>query len=308
MLSEGTPDLPLDGSWERSGRSLNAAAIAGLLGIGVIYSYGQGFIVLIAMFAQGGFGGELEEGGNLYALLAHRMELSKNPIRLGLIVSQFLLMLLPTLWLVRRWHTKEVASYIRLRHLPVQSTLLGALAAAFFFPANVYLSDVFIRSLQIPDELIEIGEILFATADIPEFLLLTFALAVTPAICEEVLFRGYAQRTFERTMGWKSVLVVGMVFGLYHMQPLGLISLSGLGILFGYLYYASGSLLPGMAAHFVNNFIVVYLLYSPDGREGVSISGVSEGLVLVTLPLAAVALYGVHILGKKETGEAIPTA
>jgi membrane protease YdiL (CAAX protease family) len=291
------------GSWERSGRSLNAAALAGLLGVGVLYSYGQSALATAAIFAQGGTGTTYREGDSLFQWLAERAELAKNPIRFSLICSQLLLMLLPTLWIVRRWHTVHVREYVRLQWLPVRLVLLAALTTAFFFPANAYLSGLLVSALGVPKELIEINEKFLRASSSGEFLLLVVAIAVIPALCEETFFRGYAQRTFERTLGWKSVLLVGFLFGLFHVQPLGLFSLSGLGMLFGYFYFASRSLLPGMAAHFTNNAVTVFLAYSGVTIGGVDFDRPTGVTVLLTLPLALIALYAFHRTEKGRNAE-----
>jgi len=305
MGTEETTSTPPDavtyrGTWERRGRSLNAAAVAGLLGIGLLYSYGQSTFATIAMIAQGGFGTAFEEGGNLFAMLAHRAELAKNPIRISLLCSQFLLMLLPTLWIVRRWHTADVSAYLRLQPVSLRMILLAVLATVFFFPTNVYVSGLLVGGLNIPQELIEINQKVFTASSAGELLFLVIVVGLTPAICEETLFRGYAQRTFERTMGWKSILLVGLVFGLYHVQPLGLFSLSGLGVLFGYFYYASRSLVPGMAAHFTNNLLAVVSLSSAPTTGDVDLNAPSGEAVLLTLPLTVAMVYAFQKTLKKN--------
>lgn len=282
-----------NGSWERRGRSPVAAVIAGLIGIGIIYSYGQTFLVTIAVLAQGTAEHAADHAENSFAWLAHQSEHTKNPIRISLLISQYLLMLLPTIWLVRKWHTVDVRKYIRFRGAPLASTLLAIIATFFFFPANVYISGFFIDALRVPQELIEINHIFVTASNGGELLLLIVVIGITPALCEEVFFRGYAQRTFERKIGWKSILVAGFIFGLYHMQPLGLISLSGLGILFGYLYYESRSLLPCMAAHFTNNVLAVMLFASPEaiGNIIVDQDAFTFGMMMASLPLAIASLY-----------------
>jgi membrane protease YdiL (CAAX protease family) len=78
--------------------------------------------------------------------------------------------------------------------------------------------------------------------------------------------------------------VVGVLFALYHMEPLGLLSLSLLGLVFGYFYFASGSLLPGMAGHFTNNFLVTLWL-------SLGATKVSAVVALCALPFALGAVY-----------------
>jgi membrane protease YdiL (CAAX protease family) len=101
----------------------------------------------------------------------------------------------------------------------------------------------------------------------PNFLpLVLFHVAVVPAICEEIMYRGYIQTMFRRSMPvWAALALTGIIFGLYHVRMTQVIPLSVIGILLAYLTYASKSLYPAIAAHFVNNAgSVVAAFYYPD--------------------------------------------
>ncbi|MBI3766350.1 MAG: CPBP family intramembrane metalloprotease, partial [Ignavibacteriales bacterium] len=128
---------------------------------------------------------------------------------------------------------------------------------------------------------------------LPEFFWLVLVIAITPAICEETFFRGYVQRTMERTVKWKSVLIVGVVFGLFHLQPLGLISLSILGMVFGYFAYRSKSLLPSMAAHFTNNFVVILFSFieAKSQVDRSTMEQISLSWVIATFAIGVIILY-----------------
>jgi len=81
-----------------------------------------------------------------------------------------------------------------------------------------------------------------------------FTLAITPAICEELAFRGYLQRQFERRIGGMgAVILVGIIFGLFHLRLSQAIPLSTLGIYMGYVSWKSGSLWTAIIVHFANN-------------------------------------------------------
>ena len=283
-----------DGSWERGGRSPNSAAIAGLLGVGLVYFYGQSFFLSIALLLSASTRHIASGTDAFLPAMARMMEALKNPVRAALVLSQFLLMLIPTLWIVRRWHTADVRAYVRLKPCSAAEIALAAAAVVLFFPANTFLSEILVRQLNIPPMLLRANETLFRAGSGPELLFVVAAIAVTPAICEETLFRGYVQRTLERTIGAKSIVAAGVVFGLYHLQPLGLLNLSLLGLLFGYFFFASRSLLPGMAAHFTNNAVAVLWLYAGENSwitAADGVRGLSPVVVLVATPLSALAVY-----------------
>jgi len=79
------------------------------------------------------------------------------------------------------------------------------------------------------------------------------ALAVTAGLCEEFLYRGFAMAVFTRAglPGWATVAVSSGLFGLAHLYQgrSGLISSMILGVLFGVVRIAYGSLVPVMAWH-----------------------------------------------------------
>ena len=298
----------LDGSWEKAGRSPVVAAIIGVLIIGAIYFNGQSLITTIAMLASGAFGAIAADKGGFVENLTTIARLKKNPILISVFITQYALMLLPTIYLVRKWHSTHVRKYIRLRRCSFREIGLAILATVSFFPLNIAISGMFIRALHVPDFLLKINNILFTAQTGKEFLWLTIVIAVTPALCEEILFRGYFQRSCERVIGWKSVILAGGLFGLYHMQPLGLLSLSTMGLLFGYLYFRSGSLLTSMAAHFTNNFLVLLVNYVTRSSTSVELmSGyfATTAIIAGSLVAEVVILRYFHTITKDKKTEDI---
>ncbi|HQT91166.1 MAG TPA: CPBP family intramembrane metalloprotease [Candidatus Kryptobacter bacterium] len=259
----------------------------GFIIVGIVYVYAQGLVGFIILALQhsesGGVNGSAK---TILDLLTAKAVATKNPIRYSVFISEFIFMLVPTIWIIRRWHTKDFLRYIRFRRVPGIEILLAIAASLFFFPASSAISDFFLRELNFPDFLMRINSELFTSYTPGEFFLVIVVVCVTPAICEETLFRGYFQRTLERTIGAKSLLIAGILFGLYHMRPLNLVSLSILGIMIGFFFYRSKSILPGMAAHFTNNFIAVLSVYRlPDGKPRIPFlsSGLSLPLVLLAI-------------------------
>jgi membrane protease YdiL (CAAX protease family) len=283
------PDVFLNGSWERSTRSLNTAAILALIGIGTLYFNAQSVLVAIAVFFTQLVDRPEISGGYLQRLLENIRHLA-NPLRTAVVISQYLFMLLPALLLVRFWHSTQIRRYVRLGRAPVAEILLALLATLMIIPSANFIADQLVRQLGVPRTLMEINAELFTSRSLAELFWLIFVVCITPALCEEVFFRGFVQRTFERTVGWKSVVLVGVIFGLFHFNPLGLIPLSILGMLFGYFFFRSRSLLPSMIAHFANNFLAVFFLYKPEDGSAITLDTIPLWLVGVTLPVGIIAL------------------
>lgn len=93
-----------------------------------------------------------------------------------------------------------------------------------------------------------------------------FHIALVPAVCEELLFRGYILRAFEKSWGIITAIIVsGLIFGLFHIQLTNLLPLATLGMLFALFTWLSASLWPAVIAHFINNgAAVVMATYYPE--------------------------------------------
>lgn len=299
VLSLDGGATPLDGSWEQKGRTPISAAIVALLGIGFFYFNGQTILTILAIFSPFGSLEPAIHGETFSERLTDAVRLNANPIRTAVLLSQYLFMLVPVWLVVRSWHSSTVERYMRLRGASALEVLLGVLLTLAFLPVGTFIASETSRFMDAPEWLEQTTAVLFTANSPGEFIWLVFVVAVTPAICEEIFFRGFIQRTMERTLGWKSVILVGVIFGLFHMQPLGLVTLAILGILLGYLYYRSRSLLPAMAAHFTNNFVAILVLYLHPTVGGVDLSTsdpIPIAWVLGSLPVIAVLLLAYNRL------------
>ncbi|HXA64286.1 MAG TPA: type II CAAX endopeptidase family protein [Bryobacteraceae bacterium] len=79
------------------------------------------------------------------------------------------------------------------------------------------------------------------------------AVALTAGLCEEFLYRGWLLNVIAAATGslWVALIVSSIVFGLAHFYqgPNGMFGATVLGVVFGTLFIASGSLLPVQALH-----------------------------------------------------------
>ena len=83
-------------------------------------------------------------------------------------------------------------------------------------------------------------------------------IGVLPAIFEESLFRGVILRSCERGCGTLfTVLLVGMSFSLYHTSPEQTVYQFFAGCVFAFIAVRSGSILPSVVMHFINNSLIV---------------------------------------------------
>lgn len=126
-----------------------------------------------------------------------------------------------------------------------------------------------------------------------QLLLSLFVVALLPALGEELFFRGVLYRFVAKrvTNKWFPVLASAAFFAAVHYNPSGLPAIFLAGVLFAFFYYLTGSLLPGILAHFVYNggqvLFINYALGRPRMQAALE-SGASVPLVYV---LGGLALF-----------------
>lgn len=80
------------------------------------------------------------------------------------------------------------------------------------------------------------------------------AIGIAPGIAEELMFRGYIQTRLSRRWGpVAGVLVTSVLFGAMHLDPIHGAFAFALGVYVGYLTEWTGSIVPAMVCHAVNN-------------------------------------------------------
>lgn len=94
------------------------------------------------------------------------------------------------------------------------------------------------------------------------FWMALLGLAVIPALTEELLFRGWLLQSYSRQPEWAAALLNGAVFGMFHMNLYQFSYALVLGFFFAVATRRSGSVIPAISMHFLNNLISVLLLES----------------------------------------------
>lgn len=142
------------------------------------------------------------------------------------------------------------------------------------------------------------------------FLFNMMMIAVLPAIGEEFMFRGLLQRLLKDWLGniHLAIFVSALLFSAMHMQFYGFFPRMVLGIMFGYMFYWTGSLWIPIFAHFIQNGLVVTVTYM--GQKGMvggdyENFGTSDHFYVILLSGISVAalLYLIYRWKQKQFGE-----
>lgn len=89
--------------------------------------------------------------------------------------------------------------------------------------------------------------------------------AVAPAICEELMFRGYVLSAISGSAGIKRAIIISAcIFGAYHMSLVKFFTTAFLGLVIAIVVWKTESIIPGMIMHFLNNSLAVISMYYPD--------------------------------------------
>ena len=95
-----------------------------------------------------------------------------------------------------------------------------------------------------------------------DLLLLVVLVAVIVPIGEEVFFRGLTYGALRRIVRRPvAVVVSALFFAGVHLVPVEILPILILGVILAYLYDYTGSLVPGMIAHGVNNLAALIIFY-----------------------------------------------
>jgi membrane protease YdiL (CAAX protease family) len=135
------------------------------------------------------------------------------------------------------------------------------------------------------------------------FILVAIGIVLVAAVTEELLFRGFIQRIFQRNMsGPLAVVLAGILFSLSHFNPPVIPGVAALGVLFGYLFYRTGNLWYPIAGHAIYNLVMLVRLNETTEEEIVAAKVVAPNLVWTFFSLAVLvsALWLLHRLPRRS--------
>ena len=130
------------------------------------------------------------------------------------------------------------------------------------------------------------------------------SITIMAPLVEELLFRGAIQGHLLRK-GMKpvyAILIASAVFGIVHMNPIQIPFAFAIGMIFGWLYYRTGSVVPGMIGHFINNSIatIQMALLSKEELNTKTIEWLGEGPTYAIFAISLAVTIGMFLYLKKR--------
>lgn len=119
-------------------------------------------------------------------------------------------------------------------------------------------------------------------------------LAITPAVCEELFFRGYLLGTLRsRVKPWQAIVATAVTFGVFHVLATAfsnarLIPSTLMGLVLGWVCYRTRSVWPGIVLHAFHNGFLLMIAHHRDNLVAFGI-GIQEEKHLPTHWLAFAA-------------------
>ena len=228
----------------------------------------------------------------------------------GLMLTQVMIIALP---LIFGWYIKCDFKKVLNIKAPNISQVLGGIIlwVGTFIIVNLVTQLIlylFPQNMQIVENLNDVLKI-------DNGFLNLLAIAVMPAICEEIFFRGFLFTSLSHNKEKKAqiwaVIFSGVMFGFMHIDFIRVIPTSILGIALGYSVYKSRCIFIPMIMHFLNNAIAVLSLHTTK-HDGIMVK-ISDLLtvnfknldilklgLLIVISIVLI-LIGSKLLGKKKT-------
>ncbi|MBN2560757.1 MAG: CPBP family intramembrane metalloprotease [Phycisphaerae bacterium] len=197
------------------------------------------------------------------------------------------------------WYLKVGLRQTFSLRLPGLLPSIGTLLLAFsVIPMSHLMQQIqfsFFPPAAMPDEIAGLQEEWFMSGSLTGILLV---FAVLPGICEELLFRGFLMAGLRRKLATLPlVVVVGLVFGLYHVssEKIPVVSLSGM--LLAFVCLRSGSIFPAMVLHIAINGLALASARVGELGHFLGLSETEAELTSVQFDLRTAAFLAVFLIG-----------
>lgn len=120
--------------------------------------------------------------------------------------------------------------------------------------------------------------------------------SISPAICEEAVFRGVVLNSFSGFRNkWTAIILTGVIFGAFHGNIWRFVPTALLGIMLGYIVIETNNMLYAALFHAINNLAPLLSLFALKGMSSNAlyseemVAAVAEGI-----PLMSIGVYLIY--------------
>lgn len=136
------------------------------------------------------------------------------------------------------------------------------------------------------------------------------AVGILVPLAEEIVFRGAILRTLLRLLPgnwhWGAIIISALIFGAVHGNMVQFVHATLLGLLLGWMYWRTDSIVPGVVLHWVNNSVAYVICRLMPGMTDVELIDLFKGnersvilAVVFSLLIFLPALYQLNLRLKK---------
>ncbi len=142
--------------------------------------------------------------------------------------------------------------------------------------------------------------------------MLVLAIGLGPALGEELIFRGFVLRgLLARWRPWAAILVASAMFSAWHVDPSRILGTIASSLWLTWVAWRTGSVLPGMACHALNNCIVGAAVALLPRQAVVSMDAtlpLPQGAAVLLAGAALMAWVGPRFAALRPAPPAVETA
>ncbi|MBR5434190.1 MAG: CPBP family intramembrane metalloprotease [Bacteroidales bacterium] len=130
-------------------------------------------------------------------------------------------------------------------------------------------------------------------------------MALIPAVCEEIFFRGFMQTVATDVFRnvHAAILVTALIFSILHGDVFNFIPRFVLGLLLGYLYIYAGTILIPIIAHLLHNTLVVLGLNLSEASSIIETIGTTDNKPLMGVASLLILSGFIILIVKKIKAE-----
>ncbi|CAK7083621.1 type II CAAX prenyl endopeptidase Rce1 family protein [Tissierella carlieri] len=176
----------------------------------------------------------------------------------GLLITEYIIILLPNLIYLKLTGIPLKQS-LRLNKISLKQAWYIIWITIFSYPVAIFLNTLVITILSF------FGEMVPSSVPIPEnlglYFLSIFIIALSPGICEEIMFRGTIMNAYEDIGKKKAILFSAILFGLFHLNLQNFAGPTFLGLIFGIIVYKTNSIYSSILGHTLNNGLAMTIGY-----------------------------------------------